>query len=205
MAVRPDAVNGVNGVNAPTSRIARAIVLDGRTGPAARAALGGLLARSNTAEIAVGRVRLAAIDFRDSDLACLEHCRVILGQLDINALVDAVESAARSPAAAANVAVLQRFIATGRLELRSGGASRWRPDFCVLRGDDLGRFSRERQLALVGHLGIGTAADRGPNLTCVLAGEEACRIAAGAFERLWADAHDVLDVVAETLDRFARR
>jgi hypothetical protein len=30
-------------------------------------------------------------------------------------------------------------------------------------------------------------------------------VTAGAFDRLWADAHDVLDVVAETLDRYAGR
>jgi hypothetical protein len=198
-------VVGKKPVTRGAGRTARAILLDGRTGPGARAALGGLLARSTTADLAVGRVRLAAIDFRDADLASLDRCRVVLGQLDVHALIDAAESATRSPVAGANVAVLRRFIGTGRLELRSAGASRWRPDLCVLRGAGLRRFSVGCELSIVGHLGIGLDAERGSSLTCLLAGEDACRVTAGAFDRLWADAHDVLDVVAETLDRYAGR
>jgi hypothetical protein len=186
-----------------SGRTGRAVLLDDRSRPGARAALGGLLARSASADIAVDRVRLAAIDFRDRDLAGLRQCRVVLGNLDVHALIDAAEAAARAPAIAANVAVLRRFIATGRLQLRSGGARRWRPDFCVLHGDGLRPVARSGAISFIGHLGIGAAADRGPNLTCVLAGEDATRRAGDAFDRLWSDGHDVLDVVAETLDRYA--
>lgn len=182
-------------------KASRAVVLDDRSGPDARTALGKLIARASHADIAVDRVRLAAIDFRDSDLARLQVCRVILGRLDVHSLIDAAESASRAPAAAVNVDVLMRFIMAGRLQLRSAGASRWRPDFCVLRGPGLRTVTASQALALIGHLGIGAGAERGPDLTCVVSGAAAVRKAGDAFERLWADGHDVLDVVSETLQR----
>lgn len=186
-------------------RVSRTVILDDTSEPGARVALGRLLARSSAADFAIDRVRLAAIDFQDRDLAGIDPCRVMLGRLDVHALIDAVDSASRAPAAAANIAVLRRFMASGRLQLRSAGARRWRPDFCILRGVGLQAVTRGGAVSLVGHLGIGAPADRGPNLTCVVAGADGIGRAAAAFERLWTDGHDVLDVVAETLDRFAGR
>lgn len=184
-------------------RTGRVAILDDGCGTGARVALGRLLRLSTSADFAVSRLRLAAIDFHEDDLVDLEQCRVILGHLDVHSLIDAAEAASRVPAAAANVAVLRRFIGSGRLNLRSGGASRWRPDFCLMRGDGLRTRTGAREVALVGHLGIGSGAARGPNLTCVVAGTDAVRRASGAFDRLWTHGHDVLDVVAETLDRYA--
>lgn len=192
----------MNAPPSPVRRISRAVLLDGRSAPSARTALGRLLSRSTEADFAINRVRLAAIDFRESDLARLASCRVVLGRLDVNALIDAAEATSRVATAAANVAVLRRFIAGGRLRIRSAGAHRWDPDFCLLRGDGLRLMSPERRLAIVGHLGIGTQAEHS-GLTCVLAGADAGERATEAFEKLWEVGHDVLDVVAETLDRFA--
>jgi len=190
------------------SRASRAFLLDDVSVPDGRRAFRGLLRHATSADIAVARMRLAAIDFREPELAGLECCRVVLGQFDVHALVDAVEAASGAPTAAANLGVLQRFMASGRLEIRSAGARRWRPDFCVLRGARLRQIGAPDAATLVGHLGIGGIGDGsggGPSLTCVLAGKDATDRAGAAFERLWTAGHDVLDVVADTLSRYAGR
>jgi hypothetical protein len=161
-----------------------------------------LLSRSTEADFAIHRVRLAAIDFTERDLARLATCRVVLGRLDVNALIDAAEATSRVASAAANLAVLRRFIAGGRVQIRAAGTHRWSPDFCIIRGDGLRTMSPDRRLSIVGHLGVGAPAEHSAGLTCVVAGTDAATRTARAFDRLWREAHDVLDVVAETLDRF---
>lgn len=189
-----------------TRRAGRGLVLDERSRPDAKAVLGCLLSRAEVADLAVGRIRLAAIDFRERDLATLRKCRVVIGRLDVHALLDAIDTAAHVPALATNVGVLRAFIATGRLELRSAGARRWSPDFCIVSGPRLGPWFDAGAAALVGHVGLGSAGTTaGPRLTSIMAGRDSLAAVASSFERLWATGHDVLDVVADTLARLPMR
>lgn len=187
-------------------RVGLGLVLGDRQRPGVRTVLGGLLAQAETVDLAVSRVRLAAIDFHADDLAALHRCRVVVSGFDNGALIDAVDAAARVPSLARNLAVLRTFIDSGRLEIRSAGACRWSPDFCLAVGPLLRPWFRDGAAALVGHLGLGAShPDGGPRLTCLLSGWQSAASVEDGFLRVWSRGHDVIGVVAETLDRFRLR
>jgi hypothetical protein len=181
----------------------QAVVLDDAGAHNARSALGLIVSRARFVDLAVDGIRLAAFDFQPADLAVLEHCRVVIGGFDNHSLANAVENASGVPAHARHLGVLQGLLKSGRVELRSGGARHWSPDLCVARGSALARWFEDGAVALVGYLGLGAEHPfAGPRLTCVVAGAGPVSVVTDAFARLWSGSHDILDVVADALDRF---
>jgi hypothetical protein len=162
-------------------------LLDETAQPPLRRLIGDLMAASRDSAFAVRRIRLAALDLEEREVAGLERCRVLLGILDVDAL--------RALAEGGPVARLRSWIASGRLEVRSAGIGAWTPDFSVHRRDG-------GSVALVGahyfgspHLTIG------PSFTVVSEEPGAADVLGQRFDRLWETGHDVLPAIAEVLDR----
>ena len=57
-------------------------LLDEQSQPPLRAVIGALLTSADSADIAVMRVRLAALDLREKELTRVSRCRILIGQLD---------------------------------------------------------------------------------------------------------------------------
>jgi hypothetical protein len=178
------------------------VVIGEDTTPGARTVLRLIISRAQSVSLAIDGIRLAAIDFAADDLSAVQRCRVVLGRFDNIALQGAVESASNAPDHAGHLDVLRGFLMSGRAEIRSAGARRWNPDFCVARGPALARWFDGGAVALIGHLGLGAVNPHtGPRLTCVISGSGPVATVARSFEQLWNGGHDILAVVAEALGR----
>jgi hypothetical protein len=177
------------------------VIVAEASSPDPRRVLGRLLRRSTCFDLAIGRVRLASIDFSVRDLLPVERCRVIVGGFDNRALLGAVGAAAAVPAHARNLRSLKKIIATGRLQLRSAGLWRWEPDFCLASGAGLRPWFPAGTAAMVGCLGLsGPLACTIPRFACLVGGTPSTDVIRGSFDRLWVAGHDILDVVAAALD-----
>jgi hypothetical protein len=183
-------------------------VLDETTEPSIRRLIGRLLEESERVDLALSRVRLAALDLTAGEVAGPRACRVLLGRLDASTLLDAAPPPGESPPGAggqvperghrAGLDSLQRldaWIASGRLEVRSAGIGAWTPDFSV--------FSRTAgATCLLGahyfghpHLTVG------PSITVVTDADPTRALLTGRFEELWDRAHDVAPAIADVLRR----
>lgn len=185
-------------------------LVDERDPRPVRARIGALLASARTAEFAVGRIRLAALDLTGEEIAGVRMCRVLLGRLDAGMLLDATvspapasgpESAGDSAsvlagrdAAVRRLEVLIGFASSGRLEVRSAGLEGWLPDFSVFRGD--------QSAALLGahYFGSPYPVD-GPSFTAIINDPADVALLATRFETLWDRGHDVLPAIGDVLVR----
>jgi len=167
-------------------------VIDERSSPPLRARIGQLLAKADDAAFAVGRIRLGVLDLTDHELATVQRCRVLLGQLDASTLLDAADTGARSTA---SLAPLLRFAASGRLEVRSAGLAAWSPDFAVVHAGG-------RRVGLVGAIYFGSPElVTGPAFTIPVLGDDATALLRTRFDESWARAHDVLPAIRQVLER----
>lgn len=177
------------------------VLLDDRRHPPLRAVIGRLMTRATSADFAVARVRLTAVELTEQEVRTLERCRVLLGRLDVDALSTPDSGGRPTPAAVASLHTLRSFLHSGRIEVRTAGATLWVPDFSILGG-----LPRQPGLAsgaacLVGaHYFARPYPTRGPALTCLLTGEESVASARERFEDLWELGYDVLPVIADRLD-----
>jgi hypothetical protein len=201
-AARPaKAWTGAGGVHPMDGGAAgRGFLLDDERAPGVRALLGYLLSRAEAADIAVRRVRLAALDFSAAELGSVRECRVLLGGLDAAALIDAAAAARLDPHRAAPVSALRDLLSGGRAAIRSAGTCRWVPDFAIVRGLPAdGPVTGAACLS--GWLGLDVRDDgAGTALTTMIAGSTAAAAATHRFEALWSDAYDVLPVVLRALE-----
>jgi hypothetical protein len=169
------------------------VLLDEQHVPSVRETIGRLFATAQRTDLAIARVRLAAVDLRAEEIASLQRCRLLLSTVDANLLHDA------SPLSHERRVVVQRLIAwasSGRLELRSCGIHAWSPDFSVYHHDGL-----TRSVALVGaHYFQSMFSGHGTALTCVVRQQAAVRHMARRFEELWSRAYDILPVVVDALE-----
>jgi hypothetical protein len=178
------------------------VLLDDRRHPSVRTVVGSLLARAGAADFAIARVRLTAVDLSERELGSVERCRVLLGRLDADTL------SAPLPAQAADgggepgrLEALHRFLASGRVAVRTAGATLWLPDFSVLSGLPAQDGITAGGVCLVGaHYFARPYPTRGPALTCLLTDRDSVAAAAERFEELWDLGYDVLPVIIQTLD-----
>jgi len=190
------------GVSGPPRLAGPGVVIGQDSAPDARTVLRLIISRAQSVSLAIDGIRLAAIDFAEDDLSVVQRCRVVLGRFDNVALLGAVETAANTPGHASHIGVLRGFLMSGRAEIRSAGARRWSPDFCVARGPALARWFDGGAVALVGYLGLGAINPHtGPRLTCVISGSGPVATVARNFEQLWGAGHDILGVVGEAFGR----
>lgn len=172
-------------------------LIDERSQRPLRAIIGNLLVSSERADIALARVRLAALDLTEEEARGPDSCRVLLGQLDASTLLDAVgDHAGPTP----ELARLADWLASGRLEVRSAGIGAWTPDFSVFRDHD------HTATCLVGAHYFGSPQlTVGPSVTAVTQDEPAALLLEGRFQELWDGAHDVAPAIQEVLGRASRR
>src|SRR5690606_25721299 len=139
------------------------VLLDEECGTTVRQVIGMLLARAEEADFAIARVRLGAIDLAHAELCNVRRCRVLLGRLDVQSLAAAPDSHTTAMAA------LLDFLRSGRIEVRSAGASTWHSDFSVFRGLPADRVLPEGRACLIGaHSFWSPQPSEGPAFTCVL-------------------------------------
>lgn len=175
-------------------RTGSGLLLDGRRQPAVRSVVGRLLARAATADFAISRVRLAAIDLSADELGTVQRCRVLLGRLDIEALIAPLDQREAERNRTPRFAALRAFLASGRADVRTAGSTLWLPDFSVLTGP-------AGAACLVGaHYFARPYPTRGPALTCLLTDAESVARARERFDELWELGYDVLPVITETID-----
>lgn len=166
------------------------MLIDDRSRPTLRAIIGRLLLAAAAADIAVGHIRLAALDLSDAELGAVRRARILIARLDAGALDD-IAAAAPSPDP------LLRFLRSGRVEVRSAGAGAWSPDFSIYRGAQTG------DACLIGaHWFRVPVVSAGPSFTALLTEPDAVARALDRFETLWRRSHDVLEPV---IDAVARR
>jgi hypothetical protein len=175
----------------PTSPL---MILDERARPALRGRVGHLLAGAEEAAFAVKRIRLSVLDLTDREIGDLRRCRVLLGHLDATTLMDASE-AAGPPGMGPALDRLLRWVASGRLEVRSAGLSAWAPDFGVVSRPPT-------RTALMGSIQFGNPElVLGPAFTVITTDPDAAAILLGRFDELWDRAHDVLPAIRAVLER----
>lgn len=169
-------------------------LLDEQAEPSVRQLIGGSLKRSLTADFALTRIRLAALDLTAEEMKGPRRCRVLLGQLDAAALLDRA-NASRGP----SIGGLLDWLASGRLEVRSAGIGGWTPDFSLFETADGSRT------ALLGAHYFATAPlSTGPSFTAVVTDPGSCIRLSVRFEEVWDRAHDVAPAIADVLERAER-
>lgn len=175
-----------------------ALLLDERSPLSLRELVGMLLGAAVEAAFAVNRIRLAGIDLSGRELGSVRKCRVLIGRLDANSLID---TGAGRTQQRQQLRELASFSESGRLHVRAAGSEAWSPDFSVLRVRSGDTAAADRTVALVGaHYFARPQPVTGPVLTAVLCGGQAER-AATRFDELWEKAYDVLPVVRAALQR----
>ena len=168
------------------------LLVDERGDVPLRDRIGRLLSGASTADFAVARIRLAALDLQSGEVTGLDRCRVLLGQLDAGTLLEVAEAVPTT--ATGRLEVLTSWAGSGRLEVRSAGIAGWTPDFSVFRGPS--------DVALLGAHYFGSSYPSvGPSLTAVVRERSSIDLMAARFEELWTLGHDVLPAVRGVLER----
>ncbi len=166
-----------------------------------RSLIGDLLWRARTADLALGRVRLAALDLTEAEVRGPARCRVLLGQLDATMLVDATvaQDAVAGLSTRRDALVrLAEWLASDRLEVRSAGIGLWTPDFSIFR-DPAGAAT----CLLGAHYFGSPQLTMGPSFTAILHGADHAALLQRRFEEVWDRGHDVSPAILEVLERTA--
>lgn len=179
-----------------------AVVLDERATPSLRVALGSLLARADSADFAVARIRLVGLDLSARELRRMRRCRVLVRRIDADTLADMSAAARRESGAADRLLLLGEFLASGRVEVRASGMAGWTPDFSVLRLAAAGRGDGPATAAVVGaHYFSRPYPQEGPSFTCIVTTAAAVRRVEARFDELWRRAYDVKPVIRTAIDQ----
>lgn len=156
-----------------------------------------LLAGSSHADLAVARIRLAALRFRRRELERV-RVRLLLGRLDADTVAGAPGTAVFGARRKAELQRLRDVMRAGRVRVRAAGMVRWDPDFSVFRQ---ARRTGAPGVVLVGsHRFDVPEPGRVPTLCATLRGDAAVLGGRERFERLWRGGYDVGPVVLEMLD-----
>lgn len=176
------------------------VLFDETTAPPLRHVIGRLFTAASYADVAVGHIRLAALDMMPGELERIIRCRVLLDRLDAGTF----SRMAGPPQPRTRLRDLYRFVSSERVEVRSAGMGSWAPDFSLYRGIS-GADGRAPDACLIGaHYFRQPVAAGGPSFTCLLTDPAAVARALRRFERLWEHAHDVRPAVLSTIERLDR-
>lgn len=171
-------------------------VVDERSERTLRTVIGELLVDATRADIALAKVRLAALDLTKAEVQGPALCRVLLGQLDASTLADAATESRHSRQGLHRLA---GWLTSDRLEVRSAGLGAWAPDFSVFET----RSGILTSLIGAHYFGIPQLAV-GPSVTVIDPRAETAGLLRGRFEELWARAHDVAPAILTVLERTGR-
>lgn len=169
-------------------------LIDERSRPTLRERLGRQLVGAESADFAVARIRLAALDLTEREIGGSGRWRVLLGELDAAMLLEASEGVRAGPPTG-TLGRLRAFAGSGRLEVRSAGLGSWTPDFAIVR-------RRPHDVCVAGAIYFGQPRlVMGPSLTVLTRDRAAVRELSLRFEELWERSHDVLPAILEVLER----
>jgi hypothetical protein len=180
--------------------MAGSTLIDDRADLTLRKRIGNLISTSSSADFAVANVRIGAIDLTHAELGRLQSCRLLVDRLDAEMLGETAEVIGLGGRLSRNLRVLHEFALSGRLHVRAAGATRWMPDFTVLRRPDDSDPGGPTAICLLGaHYFSRPVVMDGASFTCVLSDSDSVRLAAARFEELWFDGYDVLPVIRSLL------
>jgi hypothetical protein len=167
---------------------------DERSDPPLRQILGSLLTRASHADMAVGHVRLLALDLSPAEVGRLARCRMLLGRLDA-AMLDGVGLDG------GRLGQLGGLLESGLVEVRSSSAVTWTPDFSVFRGLPAAPPFPNGVACLLGAHYFAQPPVTGPSFTCVFTDAALADAMRARFEQEWTAAHDVAEAVTGTIRR----
>lgn len=170
------------------------MLIDDTSRPTLRERIGGLLSTCSRAEIAVGTVRLAALDLAEHEIRHVRRCRILLGRLDARTLTDfGYEDTGMDE----RMRTLLSFLESSRVEIRSAGLGAWSPDFSLYRALPDGG-----SVCLIGaHYFRDPQTATGPSFTAVMTDARSVALAQARYEALWRCSHDVLEPVISAVRR----
>lgn len=171
-------------------------IVDERSERTLREVIGEFLLDATRADIALAKVRLAALDLTEAEVQGPALCRVLLGQLDASTLADATESRHDRQ----GLHRLAAWLTSDRLEVRSAGLGAWAPDFSVYES------ASGTHTSLIGAHYFGSPQLAvGPSVTVIDPRAETAMMLRGRFEELWVRAHDVAPAILTVLERAGGR
>ncbi len=164
-----------------------------------RRVFGGLLSRSSSADTAILRIRLGAVDLSSEELAGIRKLRVLVAEANAQAVEGEVYAMAVDPTKRANLQRVLGLLREDVLEIRSSPLGGWSPDFSVfLNGSD-------PHGVLVGpHWFHRPFPHRGPAWAARFGAAEARR-AARRFHELWTQAHDIGSAIHRLMEQTSAR
>jgi hypothetical protein len=183
------------------------LLIDEVSRPNLRQHIGRLLAACTTADIAVGHIRLAALDLSIPETERVERCRILLGRLEARALTGfgdadvlsgrrSIDDAAASAPIDERMRTLLVFLESGRVQIRSAGLGAWSPDFSVYHGVPDG------DVCLLGaHYFREPPSTNGPSFTALLKDPRCIAMVGARFDALWQRSHDVLEPIVSAVHR----
>lgn len=171
------------------------MLIDDRSDPPLRAHIGRLLATHAYAEIAVGSIRLSALDLTAPETQHVKRWRVLLGRLEAHSIMPADVAAHEEDA---RLHALLHLLESGRAEIRSAGLAAWTPDLSIYRDST----SDAAGACLIGaHYFSEPLIADGPSFTILLTDSASVARALARFETLWERSHDVLEPVLTAIRR----
>ena len=165
--------------------------------PDFRSTFGGLLSQSRSADTAILRIRLGAVDLTGKELAGLRRFRILVAEVSARTVEEETYALSVDPTKRENLHRVLALLRDQRMEIRSAPLGGWSPDFTVFFGD------RGPQSLLLGlHWFRQPFPHRGPAWAVLLGAKEARR-AHVRFHELWRQSHDIGPAIRRLMERTA--
>jgi hypothetical protein len=160
---------------------------------------GSLLSGSQSADTAILRIRLGAVDLTDEELSRLKRYRILVAEVNARTVEQETYALSADPARRENLFRVLDLLREQRMEIRSAPLGGWSPDFTVFFGD---RGPRALLLGL--HWFRRPFPHRGPAWAIQLGTEDARR-AQVRFHDLWKRSHDIGPAIRRLMERTVLR
>ena len=177
----------------------RTQLLDERSSPDFRRVFGSLLSGSQSADTAILRIRLGAVDLTDEELSRLKRYRILVAEVNARTVEQETYALSADPARRENLFRVLDLLREQRMEIRSAPLGGWSPDFTVFFGN---RGPRALLLGL--HWFRRPFPHRGPAWAIQL-GKEDARRAQVRFHDLWKRSHDIGPAIRRLMERTVLR
>jgi hypothetical protein len=156
---------------------------------------GSLLSSSQSADTAILRIRLGAVDLTGEELSGLKRYRILVAEVNAHTVEQETYALSADPVRRENLFRVLALLKEQRMEIRSAPLGGWSPDFTVFFGD------RGPQSLLLGlHWFRRPFPHRGPAWAIQLGTEDARR-AQVRFHDLWKRSHDIGPAIRRLMER----
>ena len=175
------------------------VLLDERSFPDFRTVFGELLSQSTSVEIAILRIRLAAVDLSGRELEAVRRFRVLVAEANAQTVEEESYALTMDPLKRENLNRVLGMLRTGILEIRSAPLGGWSPDFTVFSAG-----GNPHTLLLGDHWFHRPFPHRGPAWGASFGAEEAQK-ARTRFAEVWSGAHDIGPALRRLMERTSGR